>query len=646
VTILPLAHHPQDAATDPGDLSGFPVSSSPVREFVLYRILGNDLPPRHRPGQTIDNLRFLLRHEPPLVGCEKRWVVNRIVDPAVEAELLAILAEAGQPVLRIPFDLEAYRRRRLALDRVPATHFIHSVAHRRLERADRLRIVERMLGARNRYAINNNGARNAALREGRELAAWVLPWDGNCFVTEDAWGAIRATARSDASLRYVVVPMARVVSNDCLLSPGFVPNPVEEPQVAFHREASASFDGRLRYGVGPKASLLRLIGAEGPWQDWTNAIQATIGAVPPPDRGRCRLGGWVARLASGNNQADTLLDERIRDRTEAVVAFLRRLDARALRGVWSPDQPLLYPPPPPGWPATEQDRRVRAALAAEAGRRVSVAGKAPTLRDELVGMSVLALAGRLLGGGRYHPPARRAARRVLDGLRGALPDGGHRPGLAGRSDWRAALCPGLDAIRMLIAAGVLDRGESAAFRNWAIDAYRAETRGADAERSLTSAGIAGTRYELRVLSLAAFAGEVEALAEGLDRMRMRIVQQFAADGSQPYMAPGASSLRRELANLLVWSEVAQAARALGVNLWRVAVRGAMPLSAGVRRLRDAAGRHAAGEGGIDRRDARLHALCVLARQTPPGAAADVLPEPVWDERRDRGLVPFWMLARH
>jgi hypothetical protein len=73
--------------------------------FVLYRMLGNDLPPRHEIGQTLANLRFMLDHEPELEACEKRWVVNRIVDPEQEAAIIALLEERGQSYLRIPFEL-------------------------------------------------------------------------------------------------------------------------------------------------------------------------------------------------------------------------------------------------------------------------------------------------------------------------------------------------------------------------------------------------------------------------------------------------------------------------------------------------------------------------------------------------------------
>ena len=59
--------------------------------FALCRIIGNDLTPRHRKGQSHDNVRFILENEPPLDGCRKLWLVNRIADPEEEARILALL---------------------------------------------------------------------------------------------------------------------------------------------------------------------------------------------------------------------------------------------------------------------------------------------------------------------------------------------------------------------------------------------------------------------------------------------------------------------------------------------------------------------------------------------------------------------------
>jgi hypothetical protein len=63
--------------------------------FVLYRIIGNDLVPRHSKGQSRQNLAFMLEHEPELKDCEKRFVVNRIVDPKEESAILKLLEAAN-----------------------------------------------------------------------------------------------------------------------------------------------------------------------------------------------------------------------------------------------------------------------------------------------------------------------------------------------------------------------------------------------------------------------------------------------------------------------------------------------------------------------------------------------------------------------
>src|SRR5690554_3566160 len=47
--------------------------------LVLYRIVGNDLYPRHAKGQSRENLRFVLENEPDFDACEKIWILNRIV---------------------------------------------------------------------------------------------------------------------------------------------------------------------------------------------------------------------------------------------------------------------------------------------------------------------------------------------------------------------------------------------------------------------------------------------------------------------------------------------------------------------------------------------------------------------------------------
>jgi hypothetical protein len=62
----------------------------------------------------------------------------------------------------------------------------------------RSRLEQHIRRRKNIYAINNNGARNTTILLGRNLAKWVLPWDGNCFVTESAWESIVAAVNRQA----------------------------------------------------------------------------------------------------------------------------------------------------------------------------------------------------------------------------------------------------------------------------------------------------------------------------------------------------------------------------------------------------------------------------------------------------------------
>ncbi|GAA5870484.1 hypothetical protein JCM16303_002023 [Sporobolomyces ruberrimus] len=127
-------------------------SDEPQRDtLVLYRILGNDLPPRHSPGQTLRNLRFLLQHEsdfsllPPLgphglhhsnlygsgskakqahtqmggLRVDKYFVLNRISDPEMVEAIMSLLHLYSVPesrILMIPFDWSEYQSREFRWD--------------------------------------------------------------------------------------------------------------------------------------------------------------------------------------------------------------------------------------------------------------------------------------------------------------------------------------------------------------------------------------------------------------------------------------------------------------------------------------------------------------------------------------------------
>lgn len=299
--------------------------------FVLTRILGNDLPPRHGERQTLANLAFILAHEPAFPSCEKRWVVNRIADAEREAEIIAMLEAHGQPVLRIPVDARVYARRMLDGDGLPPEFNPLALVAGDFGPSQAGYAYEWIYRHKNRYAINVNGARNAALADGFAAGArWVMPWDGACFLTAGAFDEIAALAEARPEARYLIVPMARVRDNEALIAPGFRPlETPDEPQIVFRSDARDRFDERLRYGHMCKAELLRRLGVPGPWQKWFPAVwERQLYADDAEDRGQFALGGWVARLNPLTTDAvEADGRARWRSRFVGVAAHCARLDA-------------------------------------------------------------------------------------------------------------------------------------------------------------------------------------------------------------------------------------------------------------------------------------------------------------------------------
>lgn len=300
--------------------------------FALYRIVGNDLPPRHEAKQSIRNLRFQLDHEADLPNCQKWWIVNRIFDPAAEDEIIDLLRSRGANHLVLRFDPETYRSIPSDESMLPADPAEREAFFRSLDPEARLRLEVARLRLKNLYVMNNNGARNVALEHGVSVAKWVLPWDGNCFVTPEGWSSMSRGVAARKHLPYHIVPMARIVDNARLLEPDYRPPALDEPQIIFHRESKARFDARRPYGRRPKVDLLQRLDVWGPWMRWLDDPWD----VPPEDIGAerrlyARSPGWVARLSSGNPHQEIghkAAVMRLDRRNQAIVEALSTLDRR------------------------------------------------------------------------------------------------------------------------------------------------------------------------------------------------------------------------------------------------------------------------------------------------------------------------------
>src|SRR5690554_383098 len=314
--------------------------------FVLYRVVGNDLVPRHAKGQSRKNLAFILENEPDLPACEKRFIVNRIVDPEEERAIIGLLEQARMPYFRIPFDWSEYGGISWDIAGVPSEYAPFTSRFRNLSDRERSRILMRLYRYKNNYVMNNNGARNAALQEGKGLAKWVLPWDGNCFLTLEAWQKIVRDITSQPEVPYFLVPMARITDNKELLSAGFRPAAEEEPQLAFRYDSQEEFNPEWYYGLRPKVELFWRLGVPGQWDSW----RIDPWDLPCPDyaeeAGAVGTAGWVARLFSGQahlEEVKTGLVERGPARNQAIAALLGELDSQTLSSGIAQSKPCFMP---------------------------------------------------------------------------------------------------------------------------------------------------------------------------------------------------------------------------------------------------------------------------------------------------------------
>lgn len=341
--------------------------------FILYRAIGNDLPPRHARDQTMSNIRFILEHEPSHKNLEKRWYINRIVNNSELCEIVSLLISHNQSFIIEPFNTTDYALIDYNIH-PPSSEFGYDILRSHLFRDgsefdsySTLRSVtwDNIFLNQNQYIIRNNAARNAMIELGVESGAqYILPWDGNSFLNEAAWtnlssiilhltsSKITDKNSSDArdevitaqlqgetrnfslSTSYFYVPMTRLINNSLVVDPNYIPIDMEEePQLIFHRSALGRFDENKPYGKRPKVDMLWRLGISGAWSQHAKIWPIPSWKTPMdlPKNTSVVAAGWTARLSSGKVllEGPGMSHARGKSRTVGV----ERLAARAWRRV-------------------------------------------------------------------------------------------------------------------------------------------------------------------------------------------------------------------------------------------------------------------------------------------------------------------------
>jgi len=241
--------------------------------FLLVRILGNDLYPRHGCDQTSTNLKFILENEPQFNNCTKLFVLNRIIDKNKERKLIDILQYHSVDFIRIPFIPDEYAQTGWQTEPFGGIDYFSSKQFNKKVEGEQFRIRVWAMTPKILYAMNLNGARNIALDQGRTTADWTLALDGNCIFTADNFETLKQEAINCKKEPYLIIPFARLKSNNEYGMPIAEHNhKQEEPQIAFHASARERYNENLPYGIMDKAALLKKLGVPGPWTHWGNSF--------------------------------------------------------------------------------------------------------------------------------------------------------------------------------------------------------------------------------------------------------------------------------------------------------------------------------------------------------------------------------------
>ena len=341
--------------------------------MTLVRGIGNALPPRHDPEQTFSNLNFTLMHEKQYPNMHKHWILNRLMDPVLEARIVRLLESHGESYTVVPFDLEEYAQVPWAYEYDEAQRdLVHTWPYHTLEikrqcanytyaRAHmtigqllrkfrrncfnvfdiRANLVEESIQhEKNLYVTNQNAVRNLMLEVGIDhyQSDWILPWDGNCFITKKGYEQIYSSLQTHnlTASKYAWTPMARAQENEEVLDDDYAPITIEEPQLIFHRTAIGRFHDRLRYGRRNKIEMIQRLNIPGPWDKWSQYLPWEYKHLDPllevvPDAGSPAKTGFVTRLSSGRSHLEVkgVIKARGHSRSESMTLVLSNLDVKA-----------------------------------------------------------------------------------------------------------------------------------------------------------------------------------------------------------------------------------------------------------------------------------------------------------------------------
>ncbi|MFI2810117.1 glycosyltransferase [Microbulbifer sp. JSM ZJ756] len=232
-----------------------PIYKIPKRkpgQYILFvRTIGNDIQGLHDENQSLGNLEYILKNEGELPGVDKLFIINRVVSRHKLEKIVRLLRYYKMPYLELAFEADRFKEIPLVEQPTPGEgenciralpdlrELVHKVAIR---------------SHRSAYLLNNLGAKNFALNCGAKNGyKWVLPWDGNCILSNEEFLKIKkAIDSAGKKAKYFLASMERCPQEPSMLRPSPADNVASGRQLILRASSKNSIDLSQFFSGGRK----------------------------------------------------------------------------------------------------------------------------------------------------------------------------------------------------------------------------------------------------------------------------------------------------------------------------------------------------------------------------------------------------------
>lgn len=202
-----------------------------IKPYSIFRILGNETPPRDDPNARLRTLEFILDNETEFPNTIKCWIINCIHDKERRELICKMLSDRNMHYIVVPFFREKYLKAKNRSDKVV-------------------------------QVISINRARNIAISHGILISNFTFVLDGDCFFSQNLWKKTCQDIEKDQVVnknrKYYSIPMSRTTFDHVLASDK--PMLLAEPQIVFRNDSNLRFDESIPFGKADKLNLLYKLG--------------------------------------------------------------------------------------------------------------------------------------------------------------------------------------------------------------------------------------------------------------------------------------------------------------------------------------------------------------------------------------------------